>query len=56
MLNAKIYIYIYIYLLPTQVLTTRTEELTVATCLMQSSSDELRTPVYDSVNVNKMKN
>ena len=49
------YIYIYICSHPRQCLSTLEKELTVATHIMQSSSNKLSSPVSASINVNKEK-
>ena len=51
-----IYIYIYIYTLPPPPEFERSgEELTAATCIRQSSSNELSTPVFDSTKCKQTK-
>ena len=50
-----IYIYIYIYTLPSQGLSTQVKELTAATCVMQSSSNEKSTLVSDNTKCKQAK-
>ena len=54
-LSLSLSVYIYIYICDPRRLSTLAKELTVATHVIQSSSNKLSTPVSVSVNVNKRK-